>query len=142
MNTKLVVIQGDISQLKVDAIVQASVLDECLQLPDEQGRELDQGHCQDHRQRQAEECLSKAYLTSLNRAVSQKAKTIAFPNINKAHREFSKIKAALVALTAVRNFLLEQPGLLTEVIFVCWDTENYHLYKEMLGGENRMMPVS
>jgi len=44
-----------------------------------------------------------------------------------------------VALTTVRNFLKEQPGAFSEIIFVCWDTENYHLYKEMLGSENRII---
>jgi O-acetyl-ADP-ribose deacetylase (regulator of RNase III) len=125
MHTKLVVIQGDISQLKVDAIVQASDLDECLQVRE------------DRALGQTEECLNKAYQNSLNWAVSRKAKTVAFPNVNDPHLSFSKNKAAFVALTAVRNFVIAQPGQFTEIIFVCWDTENYHLYKEMLGGENR-----
>jgi len=143
MNTKLVVIQGDISQLKVDAVVASSVLDECLQLRDEDGSAAGDvavspgSPAGDRARSRAEECLSQAYLNSLNWAVSRKAKTVAFPNVNDAHPGFSKNKAAIVALTAVRNFVVEQPGRFTEIIFVCWDTENYHLYKDMLGGENR-----
>lgn len=128
MNTKLVVIQGDISQLKVDTIVPAADLDECLQVPGDRG---------------TEECLGRAYSDSLKSAAKRKSRTIAFPNVSDGHpgfsKGFSKNKAAFVALTAVRNFLVEQPGQFTEVIFVCWDTENYHLYKEMLGSENRVV---
>ena len=135
MNTKLVVIQGDISQLKVDTIVPAADLDECLQVAD------DRGHVQ------TEERLGRAYLDSLKSAAKRKARTIAFPDISDPRpgftkgfsKGFSKNKAAFVALTAVRNFVTEQPGQFTEIIFVCWDTENYHLYKEMLGSENRVV---
>jgi O-acetyl-ADP-ribose deacetylase (regulator of RNase III) len=131
MNTKLVVIQGDISQLKVDTIVPAADLDECLRVQNDRG------------QVQAEERLGRAYLDSLKSAAETKARTIAFPNVSDPlagfSKGFSKNKAAFVALTAVRNFVTEQPGQFTEIIFVCWDTENYHLYKEMLGSENRVV---
>jgi len=131
MNTKLVVIQGDISQLKVDTIVPAADLDECLQVLGDRG------------QVQAEECLGRAYVDSLKSAAKRKARTIAFPNVSDPQpglsKGFSRNKAAFVALTAVRKFVVEQPGQFTEIIFVCWDTENYHLYKEMLGSENRVV---
>lgn len=125
MNTNLVVIQGDITQLKVDAIVQSSALDECLQAVTD--RET------------TKECLSQAYMASLKSAVARNARTLAFPNVNDEHLTFSKDQAVQVALTTVRKFLAEQPGWFNEIIFVCWDTENYHLYRAMLGGENRVV---
>ncbi len=77
--------------------------------------------------------LGNAYRRSLEQALSSHAKTIAFPNIG------AKPRAAQIALTTVRNFITEQPGRFTEIIFVCWDTDIYYLYREMLGGENRVI---
>jgi O-acetyl-ADP-ribose deacetylase (regulator of RNase III) len=139
MPTKLLVIQGDIAQLRVDAIVRNSkgrtAISGARELParyviDAEGPLWTGGESRE------EDRLGKAYQDALTLAVQHKVRTIAFPNISTGRYGYPKSKAARVALTTVRNFLKAWPGSFQEVIFACWDSENYHLYKEMLGSEN------
>jgi O-acetyl-ADP-ribose deacetylase (regulator of RNase III) len=119
MQTQLVVLQGDITQLNVDAIVEGESLEQ----------ETPSGF------------LGKAYRNALLRGVAQRARSIAFPCIGGGVKDFPRSEAVAVALKAVRDFLEEYPGSFSEIIFACWDPENYHLYKEMLGGENRIINI-
>lgn len=74
--------------------------------------------------------LADCYKNSLNLAVENGIKTIAFPNISTGIYHFPKDKAAEIAVKAVTNFerILE----MEKVLFVCFDDENYQIYKNIL----------
>ena len=122
MQTKLLVIQGDITQLKVDAIVNAeeasaetdfalepsfageAVIADGGELPSRyvihtagpvwnDGSQDEAGH------------LGSAYRNALQLAMSSHAQTIAFPNISTGISGYPKKQAAQIALTTVRNFV-------------------------------------
>ncbi len=142
MYTKLLVIQGDITQLKVDAIVRSGARQPRIY----DTQELPSRYVIDTEDpvwtasnAQAEALLEKAYVDALHLAIDSEATSIAFPNIGTGSSGYPNNTAAEVALKAVYNFLKQSPGKLSEVIFACWDSENYHLYKEMLGGENLIL---
>ncbi len=78
-----------------------------------------------------EELLANAYRNSLEQAVAHDVKTIAFPNISTGIYHFPKDKAAQIAITTVRDFS-EKNHTIEKVIFVCFDRENYDLYKSLL----------
>lgn len=121
MQTQLVVLQGDITQLNVDAIVEDRLLSE-------------EGRPESAR-------LEAAYRKALLRAKGDRARSIAFPCVGGGIKDYPRSEAVEVALKTVRDFIGEHPGSFTEIIFACWDTENYHLYKQMLGGENRVIEI-
>jgi len=75
--------------------------------------------------------LANAYRNSLQLAVQNNIKTIAFPNISTGIYHFPKPKAAEIAVATVRDFL-DNDESINEVIFVCFDDENYSLYAELL----------
>lgn len=73
------------------------------------------------------ELLENCYLSALNLANDNNLKTIAFPNISTGIYKFPKQLAAEIAVKVVsENTSLEK------VIFVCFDQENYNIYKELL----------
>lgn len=76
-----------------------------------------------------EELLESAYLSSLQLAEMHGLSTIAFPNISTGVYGFPKDKAAQIAVATVKSF---EPKTLKEVLFVCFDDENYSLYHELL----------
>lgn len=78
-----------------------------------------------------ETLLANAYRNSLQLALDNQVKTIAFPNISTGIYHFPKEKAATIAIDTVRAFTTANPGIET-VIFVCFDTENYQLYQQKL----------
>lgn len=162
------VIQGDITKLNVDAIVNAAntsllggggvdgaihhaggheILEACMKIRDRQGGcEVGQavittggklpckfvihtvgpvwrgGNHQEH------ELLASAYRNSLLLAVEHHVSTIAFPNVSTGVYGFPKEIAATIAINTVKEFLKESKTL-SEIIFVCFDAENYSLYK-------------
>jgi O-acetyl-ADP-ribose deacetylase (regulator of RNase III) len=61
------------------------------------------------------------------------AKTVAFPNISTGVYGYPKAAAARIAVETVRETLPELPEL-EQAIFVCFDEENYRLYRELLAG--------
>ncbi len=168
MNTKLKIIQGDITQLTVDAIVNAAntsllggggvdgaihraggpaILEDCQKIRARQGG-CETGEAvittagklpstyvihtvgpvwQNTDPNEMDRLLSSCYTNSLAIAKSKKLKTIAFPNISTGIYDFPKDRAAKVAIAAVRQFL-KTTSALEEVIFVCFDKENYDLY--------------
>ncbi|MCF8297989.1 MAG: O-acetyl-ADP-ribose deacetylase [Saprospiraceae bacterium] len=77
------------------------------------------------------ELLKNAYKNSLKIAVENKVKTIAFPNISTGVYHFPKQKAAEMAINETKNFLNNFPEL-EKVYFVCFDNENFDIYKKLL----------
>lgn len=80
------------------------------------------------------ELLRSAYLNSLKLAAENDVHSIAFPNISTGIYRFPKDKAAEVAVSTIKEFLASD-SVVEKVIFVCFDDENYGLYKKLLGGE-------
>ena len=73
--------------------------------------------------------LESAYRSSLQLAESYQLQSIAFPNVSTGVYGFPKDEAAKIAVETVRSFEAKS---LKEVIFVCFDSENYQLYNELL----------
>lgn len=168
-------IQGDITKLKVDAIVNAAnssllggggvdgaihraggpaILEECMQIRAKQGGcatgeavittggllpakyvihtvgpVWNGGH------KGEPELLANCYRNSLQLAVKHGVKTIAFPNISTGIYHFPKPEAAAIAIQEVQQFTTNDNSI-DELIFVCFDEENYTLYKERLKPQN------
>lgn len=57
--------------------------------------------------------------------------SIAFPNISTGVYHFPKDKAAAIAITAGKAFL-QNDSVVKEAVFVCFNEENYFLYKNCL----------
>jgi len=75
--------------------------------------------------------LANAYINSLKLAVKNGVKTIAFPNISIGVYAFPKERAAKIAISTVRQFLKTDKSL-SEVVFVCFDRENFVIYERLL----------
>ena len=164
---KIELIQGDITKLEVDAIVNAAnksllggggvdgaihraagpeLLEECRTL---NGCETGEAKITKGYNLQAlhvihtvgpvwyrginnePQLLANCYKNSLELAVNNKLKTIAFPNISTGVYRFPKEIAASIAIRTVKDFLSKNKQIL-KVYFVCFDDENYNLYKERL----------
>ena len=78
-----------------------------------------------------EELLASCYRNSLQLAVTNNIRTIAFPNISTGIYGFPKDKAAVIAVNTVSAFLTETENI-EKVIFVCFDAENHGLYAALL----------
>lgn len=74
--------------------------------------------------------LADCYKNSLNLAFESGIKTIAFPNISTGIYHFPKDKAAEIAVRTVKDF--DKSNEIEKVIFVCFDDENYKIYKNLL----------
>jgi len=79
---------------------------------------------------EAEE-LCHAYLNSLVKANEIKAKSISFPNISTGVYNYPKLKAAEIAIGTVLSSLPSFEHI-EQVYFVCYDQENYNIYKSIL----------
>jgi O-acetyl-ADP-ribose deacetylase (regulator of RNase III) len=75
------------------------------------------------------EKLANCYLNSLQLAIKHDLKTIAFPNISTGIYRFPKMQAAEIAIRTVKENLSND---ITKVVFVCYDDENYMIYKNKL----------
>jgi len=75
--------------------------------------------------------LQSCYRQSLLLANELGATTIAFPNISTGVYNYPKSQAAQIALQTVRNFEAENHTLET-IFFVCYDVENYEIYRPLL----------
>ena len=75
--------------------------------------------------------LGNCYRHSLGLAVEKGLKTVAFPNISTGIYGYPKKRAAEVAIDAVQSFLATNDTL-EEVTFVCFDDENFQIYKDNL----------
>ncbi|QNR25593.1 O-acetyl-ADP-ribose deacetylase [Croceimicrobium hydrocarbonivorans] len=165
-------IQGDITQLKVDAIVNAAntsllggggvdgaihraggtqILEACQHIRNRQGKCAvgeavittagllpaqyvihAVGPVWNKGDLREEELLASAYRNSLKLAATKGLRSIAFPNISTGIYRFPKDKAAQIALQTVRDFPSEASSI-EELIFVCFDEENYRIYQSLLG---------
>jgi O-acetyl-ADP-ribose deacetylase (regulator of RNase III) len=74
--------------------------------------------------------LTSCYQLSLVLAVEHKLKTVAFPNISTGIYKYPKEEAATIAINTVLNF--EQKDQIDLVQFVCFDDENFKIYKQLL----------
>lgn len=166
----ITLIQGDITKLKVDAIVNAAnsslmggggvdgaihraggpvILEECRQIVARRGQ-CETGNAvitsggnlpakyvihtvgpvwHGGNNNEAN-LLQNAYLNSLKLAVENGIETIAFPNISTGIYGFPKEKAAEIAIRTVTNFLSENEQI-SQVYFVCFDQENYEIYRQL-----------
>ncbi|MCL6588702.1 MAG: O-acetyl-ADP-ribose deacetylase [Firmicutes bacterium] len=80
---------------------------------------------------QEDELLASCYRNSLFLASQYRLRTIAFPNISTGIYGFPKDRAAKIALGAVLDQLKSALEIET-VFFVCFDEENYYLYRKEL----------
>ena len=164
-------IKGDITKIKVDAIVNAAntsllggggvdgaihraggaaILEECQQIRAKQGGcNVGQavittagllpakyvihtvGPVWNGGNKGEPELLADCYRNSLQLAVAHGIKSIAFPNISTGIYRFPKPEAATIAVREVQQFMANDNSL-EEIFFVCFDVENYDLYKEKL----------
>ncbi|WP_299273237.1 O-acetyl-ADP-ribose deacetylase [uncultured Psychroserpens sp.] len=163
--------RGDITKIKVDAIVNAAnssllggggvdgaihriggseILDECRDIRNRQGNcktgeavmttagnlpaqkvihTVGPVYNGGKRLGQEKQALANCYNNSLKLAEMNNLKSIAFPNISTGIYRFPKDLAANIAIETVSNFKSE---IVEEVIFVCFDEENYNIYKAKL----------
>lgn len=77
------------------------------------------------------EKLESAYKRSLEVAVENNIKTIAFPNISTGVYGFPKEQAAKIAIKTVSDFLSKNEQI-KQVIFAIFDDENLQIYTELL----------
>lgn len=162
---------GDITKLKVDAIVNAAntsllggggvdgaihkaggkiILDECIEIRNRQGGCLigeavitsggnlpakfvihTVGPIWTGGTKNEKQLLANAYSNSLRLASENKIESIAFPNISTGVYRFPRMEAAKIAINSVRNFISKHPEIV-KVVFVCFDRENYEIYKSLL----------
>lgn len=87
-----------------------------------------------------EALLAAAYRNSLNLALENNVRTIAFPNISTGIYRFPKHRAAEIALETVR-FFLSETALLEQVIFACFDPENYRIYAELTASDPHVIKI-
>ncbi len=169
MSEKIKVIQGDITKIEVDAVVNAAnssllggggvdgaihraggpaILEECRAIRARQGG-CDTGEAvittagnlpakyvihtvgpvwTGDAENEHTQLLYNCYHHSLELAIQHDIKTIAFPNISTGIYRFPKPLAAETAIQSVRDFLIHNDGI-EQVVFVCFDEENYSLYK-------------
>ncbi len=77
------------------------------------------------------ELLANCYRNALQLAVENGCKTVAFPNISTGVYGYPKEQAATVAVETVRAFL-EKTTAIEQVVFVCFDAENFSLVQKQL----------
>lgn len=171
MDTRIEIVKADITNLKVDAIVNAAntslmggggvdgaihraggsvILEECKRIVAIQGGcsvgeavitsggNLPAkyvihtvGPVWENGKNNEPEMLANCYKNSLQLAVSNKLYTIAFPNISTGVYGYPKKEAAVIAIKTINGFLQHNPDMI-KVYFVCFDDENFLLYKSLL----------
>lgn len=77
------------------------------------------------------ELLASAYRNSLHLAEEKNIGSVAFPNISTGVYGFPKNPAAEIAIAEVRIFMKSAQNI-KQVIFVCFDEENFKIYQELL----------
>lgn len=78
--------------------------------------------------------LASCYRQSLDLAAKHVVRDVAFPNISTGVYKFPKARAANVAINATIDWLEDSPShSIGNIVFVCFDEENYELYNALLG---------
>jgi O-acetyl-ADP-ribose deacetylase (regulator of RNase III)/GNAT superfamily N-acetyltransferase len=77
------------------------------------------------------ELLASCYRRSLQIAVENNLRSIAFPNISTGVYGFPKQDAASIAIEAVQNFVSIHPEI-DKLIFCCFDEENLRIYRQLI----------
>ena len=78
-----------------------------------------------------DQLLASAYLNSLKLAMQNGLRSISFPNISTGVYGFPKDKAATIAVKTVNEFL-QNKDTMEKVVFVCFDEENFQIYKRLI----------
>jgi O-acetyl-ADP-ribose deacetylase (regulator of RNase III) len=170
---KLELLKADITELSVDAIVNAAnysllggggvdgaihrkggraILDDCLRIREQQGGcptgeavyttagNLPAkyvihtvGPVWNGGASGEDELLADCYKNSLKIAEELGLKSVAFPNISTGVYRFPRQRAARIAVETVRKYL-GSGSAITKVIFVCFDEENFDIYREIMAG--------
>jgi len=171
--TKIELVKGDITEVEIDAIVNAAntsllggggvdgaihrkggkqILDECVEIRNRQGgcnvgeavitnagnlKVKKVIHTVGPRWNGGKsgegDKLRNCYVNSLKIAEENGLQSIAFPNISTGIYDYPKQEAAEIAIDAVKEY---DGKLVERVVFVCFDVENYEIYKSMLGKKN------
>lgn len=171
MNSKIDILKGDITKIKVDAIVNAAnsslmggggvdgaihraggsaILEACRKIVAKQGGcktgeavittagKLPAkfvihtvGPVWNGGNKNEETKLASCYTNSLQIALDNNCKTIAFPNISTGIYGFPKDLAAKISVKTVIEFLSTN-GIIDKVLFVCFDSENFELLTEQV----------
>ena len=76
-----------------------------------------------------EKLLSNCYKNSMLLAIENNVSAIAFPNISKGIYKFPKEIAVQIAIDTIKDF--KNQKIVEEVILVCYDDENFAIYKEL-----------
>lgn len=87
----------------------------------------------EHFPERAASLLADCYRNSLAVATDLKCGSIAFPNVSTGIYGFPKPPAAAIAVDTVREWIGGRSPRL-EIVFVCFDDENYGLYESLLSG--------
>ncbi len=77
-----------------------------------------------------EELLAACYRNTLELAVKNDIKTIAFPSISTGAYRFPVERAAMIAITEIKRFL-QYNSSIEKVWMVCFDEDTYQKYKEI-----------
>lgn len=166
MDNRIEIMKGDITSLKIDAIVNAAnssllggggvdgaihraggktIVEECKVIV------ANQGICKKGQavitgagdlpakyvihtvgpvwrggKKEEEKLLADCYTNSLNLAIENGCKSIAFPNVSTGVYGFPKDKAAMISYKTVLEFLETHP-IIEKVIFMCYDEQNFRL---------------
>lgn len=85
-----------------------------------------------HPKETAEKLLVSSYWESLQLAKITGCQTIAFPNISTGVYGFPKERAAELAIQTIMKFEKSNPENTSQVIFCCFDDENFRIYQRLL----------
>ncbi len=87
-----------------------------------------------------ERLLANCYSNSLELAAENNCISIAFPNISTGIYGFPKDKAAKIAVKTVQDYL-QKTSRIEQVIFVCFDEENYQFIQDALAKQCASSPL-
>lgn len=79
-----------------------------------------------------EEKLRNCYRSSLRQAELNGVVSIAFPNISTGIYNYPKDLACRIAFDEVSKYLSNNESIIKKIVFVCFDKENFALYKNEL----------
>lgn len=85
-----------------------------------------------------DELLANAYCNSLNVAVENQIKTIAFPAISTGVYNFPLERATQIAFDVVFDFLKENTSI-EHIMFVCFDSRTFEIYATLLEQKLRVI---